>query len=196
MKRITILGATGSIGRNALEVVEAFRDEVEIIGLSTHQRVDLLFQQCLKFKPKVVCITGTDFSIDHLAKIQKLGITVLTGREGLTEIASNTKTDILLNALVGSIGLVPTMAAIDQQTDIALANKETLVMAGEIVTAYAGKKGVKILPVDSEHSAIFQCLLGENKKAVSRLILTALKNFLLVSWRIMRLPWGAQLRLY
>ena len=173
MKRITILGATGSIGRNALEVVEAFRDEVEIIGLSTHQRVDLLFQQCLKFKPKVVCITGTDFSIDHLAKIQKLGITVLTGREGLTEIASNTKTDILLNALVGSIGLVPTMAAIDQQTDIALANKETLVMAGEIVTAYAGKKGVKILPVDSEHSAIFQCLLGENKKAVSRLILTA-----------------------
>lgn len=173
MKRITILGSTGSIGTSALEVIEGFAGEVEIVGLSTHQRVDLLYQQCLKFNPKAVCITGTDVSIKLIEKIQRRGILVLTGRDGLKELAAIPENDLLLNALVGSIGMLPTLSAIEQKTDIALANKETLVMGGELVTSFAEKKGVKILPVDSEHSAIFQCLQGENRKSISRLILTA-----------------------
>ncbi len=173
MKRITILGSTGSIGTSALKVIEGLSGEIEILGLSTHQRVDLLFQQCQQFKPKAVCITGTDVSIKVIEKIQQLGILVLTGKDGLKDLAALPENDLLLNALVGSIGLLPTLTAIEQQTDIGLANKETLVMAGELVTAFAEKKGVKILPVDSEHSAIFQCLQGENQKTISRLILTA-----------------------
>ena len=173
MKRITILGSTGSIGRNALEVIEGNSDEFEVIGLSTHRQVDLLYQQCLVFKPQMVCITGDNFTIELLEKLKQLGIEVVTGKEGLREIASRTDVDILLNAVVGSSGLMPTLDAIDKGIDIALANKETLVMAGEIITSFAKQKGVKILPVDSEHSAIFQCLQGENKKTISRLLLTA-----------------------
>ena len=173
MKRITILGSTGSIGKNTLEVIEANRDEFEVIGLSTHQRVDLLYQQCLVFKPKMVCITGDNFPIELFEKLKQLHIDVVTGKEGLRELASRTDVDILLNSLVGSAGLMPTLDAIDKGIDIALANKETLVMAGEIITSFAKQKGVKILPVDSEHSAIFQCLQGENEKTISRLLLTA-----------------------
>ncbi|MBC8181627.1 1-deoxy-D-xylulose-5-phosphate reductoisomerase [candidate division KSB1 bacterium] len=173
MKRITILGSTGSIGRNALEVVEGNRDEFEVIGLSTHQRVELLYQQCLIFKPKMVCITGNDFPIELFEKLKQLEIDVVTGKDGLRELASRTDVDVLLNALVGSAGLLPTLDAIEKNIDIALANKETLVMAGEIITSFAKQKGVKILPVDSEHSAIFQCLQGENAKTISRLLLTA-----------------------
>ena len=173
MKRITILGSTGSIGRNALEVIEGNRDEFEVIGLSTHQRVDLLYQQCLVFKPKIVCITWNNFPIELFEKLKQLEKDVVTGKDGLRELASRTDADMLLNALVGSVGLLPTLDAIEKNTDIALANKETLVMAGEIVTSFAKQKGVKILPVDSEHSAIFQCLQGENVKTISRLLLTA-----------------------
>ena len=173
MKRITILGSTGSIGRNALEIAENLKSELEVIGLSTHNRVDLLFQQCLKFKPKIVCITGSDFPIDFIEKIQKLNITVLTGKDGLQELASDKEIDLLLNALVGAVGLLPTLAAIKRKTNVALANKETLVMAGEVIISAARIYGVKILPVDSEHSAIFQCLQGEDANTISRLILTA-----------------------
>jgi len=173
MKRIIILGSTGSIGKNALEVIEGNREEFEVIGLSTHQRVELLYQQCLMFKPKTVCITGDNFPIELFEKLKQLDIEVVTGREGLQEIASRTDIDILLNALVGSVGLLPTLAAIEKGVDVALANKETLVMAGEIVTSLARQRKVRILPVDSEHSAIFQCLQGENSKTISRLLLTA-----------------------
>ena len=173
MKRIIILGSTGSIGINALEVIDGNREEFEVIGLSTHQRVDLLYQQCLSFKPKTVCITGDNFSIELFEKLKQLNIEVTTGKEGLRELASRQDADILLNALVGSVGLLPTLDAIENDLDVALANKETLVMAGEIVTSLARRKGVKLLPVDSEHSAIFQCLQGENSKTISRLLLTA-----------------------
>jgi len=173
MKRITILGATGSIGRNCLQVIKAYPNEFQVIGLSTHHRVDLLYEQCIQFKPEMVCITGKDFPIEFFEKIEQQGIEVITGKEGLEELASRSDVDILVNALVGSIGLLPTLAAINQKIDIALANKEILVMAGEIITSLAEQKGVRILPVDSEHSAIFQCIQGENQSEINRLILTA-----------------------
>ena len=172
-RKIAILGSTGSIGRSALEVIAAHPDKFEVVGLSTHQRVDLLFEQCLKFKPRAVCITGTNLPIETIERIQGLGIALHTGSDGLKEIATDTGATLILNALVGSVGLVPTLAAINKKIDIAIANKETLVMAGELVTEYAAKKNVKLLPVDSEHSAIFQCLRGEDWQKVSRLILTA-----------------------
>jgi len=173
MKRITVLGATGSVGRNCLKVIAAYPEDFSVIGLSTHQRADVLYEQCLKFKPWVVCITGQNVPLEFFDKIESLGITVTTGKEGLIDLASISEVDILVNCLVGSIGLLPTLAAINQQVNIALANKETLVMAGEIVTSRAQEKGVTILPVDSEHSAIFQCIQGENRSTINRLILTA-----------------------
>jgi 1-deoxy-D-xylulose-5-phosphate reductoisomerase len=173
MKRITILGATGSIGRNSFQVIRDYPNDFKIIGLSTHHRVDLLYEQCLQCKPEMVCITGKDFPIEFFDKIEQLGIAIATGKEGLEELASRSDVDILVNGIVGVSALHATLAAIDQNVAIALANKEILVMAGEIITSSAAKKGVKILPVDSEHSAIFQCLQGENHADIHRLILTA-----------------------
>lgn len=173
MKRLIILGATGSIGRTCMQIVAAHPDDFQIIGLSTHQRVDLLYEQCLKFQPQVVCVSGNNVPIEFFDKIKQLDIKVLLGKEGLTDICSFGDPDILVNCLVGSSGLLPTLAAIEQKIDIALANKETLVMAGEIVTSEAKKRGVTILPVDSEHSAILQCIQGENWADIHRLILTA-----------------------
>lgn len=173
MKRITILGATGSIGRNCLQVIQAHPNEFKVMGLSTHHRVDLLYEQCLKFKPEMVCITGKDFPLMFFEKIEQLGIEITTGKQGLEELASRSDVDILVNGLVGSSGLLPTLAAISQKVDIALANKEILVMAGEIITSLAEQNGVRILPIDSEHSAIFQCMQGENQAQINRLILTA-----------------------
>ncbi len=173
MKRVTVLGATGSIGRNCLQVIKAYPDEFKIIGLSTHQRVDLLYEQCLVFCPAMVCITGKDFPIAFFEKIKQLGIEITTGTEGLTDLASRADVDILVNGLVGTSGLMPTLAAIRQKIDIALANKEILVIAGKIITSLAEQNDVKILPVDSEHSAIFQCIQGENPIQINRLILTA-----------------------
>jgi len=173
MKRITLLGSTGSIGRSCLDVVKNYPDEFRIVALSTHQRVDLLYEQCLLFKPEMVCITGDDVPLESFERIKQLGIPIVTGKEGLIELASLPNVDLMVNGLVGSIGLLPTLTAINQNVHIALANKETLVMAGDIVTSLARKKNVHLLPVDSEHSAIFQCLRGENESDVSRLILTA-----------------------
>lgn len=173
MKRITILGATGSIGRTCLQVIDSHPGDFQVIGLSTHQQVALLYEQCLKFRPQVVCISGNDIPIEYFDKFKQLNIRVVLGKEGLIEISSTDNTDLLVNCLVGSSGLLPTLAAIEQKIDIALANKETLVMAGEIVTSLAQKNGVTILPVDSEHSAILQCIQGENWTEIHRLILTA-----------------------
>ena len=174
MKRITVLGATGSIGSNCLEVIKNYPNEFKIVALSTHQRVDLLYEQCLQFKPEMVCISGKDFPIEVFEKFKHLDVEITTGKDGLSELASRSDVDILFNGLVGASGLLPTLAAIKQGVGIiALANKEILVMAGEIITARAAENGVNILPVDSEHSAIFQCLQGENKAEISRLILTA-----------------------
>ncbi len=173
MKRITLLGATGSIGRNCLEVIKAHPQDFKIIGLSTHHRVDLLYQQCQMFRPVAVCITGDNFPITAIDQIAQLGIEVITGEDGLLELVQRYDVDMLVNGLVGISGLHATLAAIKQRNSVALANKEILVMAGEMITSLAEIYGVRLLPIDSEHCAIFQCLQGENPASIQRVILTA-----------------------
>ena len=163
-KKITIIGSTGSIGTQALEVIEKISDEFEIIGLAAGSNVDLLNKQIEKFHPKTVCI-------GKKAEIADKSVKVLYGDEGLKELCSNKENDIILVAVSGKIGLRPTISAIKNGINIALANKETLVMAGDIVTKLAKEYNVKILPVDSEHSAIHQCI--KDISQVSKLIITA-----------------------
>lgn len=173
MKRITLLGATGSIGRNCLEVIKAHPQDFKIVGLSTHHRVDLLYQQCQMFRPVAVCITGDNFPISAIDQISRLGIEVITGEDGLLELIQRFDADMVVNGLVGIGGLHATLAAIKQRIGVALANKEILVMAGEMITSLAEIYGVQLLPIDSEHCAIFQCLQGENPLHIQRVILTA-----------------------
>ena len=165
-RKISIIGSTGSIGRQTLEVIEKLQDKFEIISLAGGSNVEILNKQIEKFNPKYVCLASKNDSL--VAN----GSKVLFGDEGLEEICSNKENDIIVVAVSGKIGLKPTLKAIENKIDIALANKETLVMAGDIVMKKAKDAGVKILPVDSEHSAIFQCIHGELEK-VDRLIITA-----------------------
>ncbi len=162
-RKISIIGSTGSIGTQALEVIEKIRDKFEIIALTGGNNTELLKKQCEKFKPKYVCSNDPDFKIN--------GIKTLYGENGLEEICSNKENDIILVAVSGKIGLKPTLKAIENGTDIALANKETLVMAGDIVMQKAKENGVNIILVDSEHCAIHQCI--KDIKQVDKLIITA-----------------------
>ena len=163
-KKITIIGSTGSIGTQALEVIEKISDQFEIIGLAAGSNAELLNKQIEKFHPKTVCL-------GKKAEINDKSVKVLYGDEGLEELCSNKENDIILVAVSGKIGLRPTISAIKNGINIALANKETLVMAGDIVTKLAKEHNVKILPVDSEHSAIHQCIRDITQ--VSKLIITA-----------------------
>lgn len=174
MKRITILGSTGSIGTQTLDVVRKNKDKFEVVAISANSSVDLLLEQILEFNPKYVAVYNEE-SANKLKNMipNNIDIEVLSSMEGLVKICQLKEVDIVLTAVVGMIGLVPTMAAIKAKKTIALANKETLVTAGEIVMEEAKKNNVDILPVDSEHSAIFQCLNGERKKDVEKIILTA-----------------------
>ena len=172
MKTMTILGSTGSIGTQALEV--AAKHNIKVKALAANSDVEKLAAQAKKLLPEHVCI----YREDKKAELEKLlsgtGIKISTGMEGLKEIARMDGVDIMLNSVVGMVGLVPTLTAIEKSTDIALANKETLVAGGELVIKAAAEKGVKIYPVDSEHSAIFQSMQGmPNKKAIKKIILTA-----------------------
>ena len=163
-KKISILGSTGSIGTQALEVIEKLGDKFEIISLSAGGNIDLLNEHIAKFHPKSVCVSK---NADKVIGCDK----VLSGTEGLDEICSNTENDIILVAVSGKIGLEPTITAIKNHINIALANKETLVMAGDIVMKLAKENGVDIVPVDSEHCAIHQCI--KDIAQVSKLIITA-----------------------
>jgi len=165
-RKISIIGSTGSIGTQTLEVIEKLADKFEIIALAGGSNVELLNKQIEKFKPKFVCTSSRN------SLLKPNGAKVLCGDEGLEEICSNKENDLIVVAVSGKIGLKPTLKAIENKIDIALANKETLVMAGDIVMKRAKEAGVKILPIDSEHSAIFQCIHGELEK-VDRLIITA-----------------------
>ena len=165
-RKISILGSTGSIGTQALEVIEKLQDKFEIIALSAGKNIELLKTQIQKFKPKYVCIGDETFKEKIL-----YGTKVLYGADGLNTICSDKENDIILVAVSGKIGLKPTLTAIENGIDIALANKETLVMAGDIVMHKAKEKGVKIIPVDSEHCAIHQCI--KNREDVDKLIITA-----------------------
>lgn len=168
-KKITILGSTGSIGRQALEVIEKLKGKFEIIALSGGKNIQLLREQIIKFHPQKVCVER--FEDAKALREEFASLSVVCGSDGLNELCSDTSNDIILVAVSGKIGLKPTMTAIRNKINIALANKETLVMAGDIVMKEAEKYGVNILPVDSEHSAIHQCL--KEKSGLKRLIITA-----------------------
>lgn len=170
MKSLIILGSTGSIGRQALEVCD--RQGYIVKGLAAGGNIDLLEKQARKFKVKTVAVFDKKKAKDLKIKLKDTDITVLSGEEGVCALAQ-TDADIVLNSIVGIAGLRPTLAAIESGKNIALANKETLVTGGEIVNRKAKEKGVKILPVDSEHSAIFQSLQGAPEKSLKKILLTA-----------------------
>ena len=173
MKRIAILGSTGSIGQSTLDVIERHPDKFSVAGLAEGHDVELLSRQIERFRPRVVSVRDGQ-AAEKLSKI--IGShkpEILCGIEGASAVASMDDADTVVSAIVGAAGLVPTVSAIQAGKSIALANKETMVVAGELVTALASKQGVKIIPVDSEHSAIFQSLEGQRRQDVSRIILTA-----------------------
>ena len=169
-KKITILGSTGSIGVNALNVINNL--DIDVIGLSANTNSKLLIEQAKKFQPESVSIVDEDAYLIVKDALKNTSIDVLCGKNGLLEISSRDDVDLVLNALVGSAGMLPTVYAIRAGADIALSNKESLVMAGKIIERERKKANVNIFPVDSEHSAIWQCLVGESKEEVKRLILT------------------------
>lgn len=172
-KRIALFGSTGSIGKQTLEVVAANPHLFEISVLTAHKNADLLIEQALKFNPNVVVIVDESGYQKVNEALKNSDVKVYTGEEALISVAQMAEIDIVLTALVGFSGLKPTIAAIEAGKNIALANKETLVVAGEIVTKLAKEKGVNIYPVDSEHSAIFQCLTGEAMNPIEKIYLTA-----------------------
>ena len=173
MKKISVLGSTGSIGTQTLEVVRQNKDELEVFALAAGTNVDLIEEQIREFMPKVAAMGNEKAAAELKTRISDLsGVKVLAGMDGLLEMASDPGYDIMVTAIVGMIGIRPTIAAIEAGTDIALANKETLVCAGHIIMPLAEKKGIKILPVDSEHSAIFQSLQGSPRSRIEKIILT------------------------
>ena len=172
MKKILILGSSGSIGINTLNVVRNFPDKFRVVGLSVNSRIDILEQQIKEFNPEFVVVTDGSKAKELKTNIGNL-CEVFSGNDGLLKVASEKDYDVLLGAIVGFAGLAPTLEAIKRGKRIALANKETLVVAGELVTKLILENGAEIIPVDSEHSAIYQCLVGENLNEVEKLILTA-----------------------
>ncbi|WP_298482440.1 1-deoxy-D-xylulose-5-phosphate reductoisomerase [uncultured Ruminococcus sp.] len=170
-KCISILGSTGSIGTQALEVAKAH--DMRIHALAANRNIDLLERQTRELRPKKVCIYDETKYHELKERLSDLAVQVLCGMDGLCEIAADTAADMLLNSVVGMVGLLPTLTAISAGLDIALANKETLVAGGSLVMDQAAKKGVAIYPVDSEHSAIFQCLQGNRRDQLRKIILTA-----------------------
>lgn len=172
-RHIAILGSTGSIGTQALEVLEANPDVFELEVLTAHGSADLLIEQALKFKPNCVVIGKEELFKKVQDALFDEGIKVYAGADSLVQVVQMDEIDVVLTALVGYAGLRPTLSAIEAGKHIALANKETLVVAGDIVTDLAKKKGVNIYPVDSEHSAIFQCLVGEFHNPIEKIYLTA-----------------------
>lgn len=172
MKKIAIMGSTGSIGTQTLEVVRENKD-IEVVGLSAGSNVDLMEKQIREFLPKLAVMGNENLAADLRSRVADLPVKISWGMDGLLELASMPESEILVTAIVGMIGIRPTIAAIEAGKDIALANKETLVTAGHLIMPLAKEHGVQILPVDSEHSAIFQALHGENPSQISRLLITA-----------------------
>lgn len=169
MKHIYILGSTGSIGTQTLDIVRQFPDEFKVVGLTTNKNSDLLLKQIKEFKPKAVAIMDQS-KVDDLLNFSSCQ--VYSGIDGLNKIATLDEEDSVVNALVGSVGIEPTYNAIKSRKNIALANKETLVAAGSVIMEEARKNNVALMPIDSEHSAIFQCLNGENASEVNQITIT------------------------
>ena len=173
MKQIAILGSTGSIGTQTLDVVRQHPEEFSVYALSAHRSLDLLIQQALEFNPAVVCIADENLYQPLREALSDLPIQVMAGEKAIAEMVTMPAIDVVVAAMVGYAGLRPTIEAIKANKTIALANKETLVVAGEIICRLAQRHKVSILPVDSEHSAIFQSLVGENMASVEKLLVTA-----------------------
>jgi len=171
MKRLVVLGSTGSIGRQALEVVDALADEIEVVGLGARRDADALVGQALQYRPKAIALVEEQSAALVRSRVPP-GTVVFTGREALTRLATQVEADIVLVAVVGIAGLLPTLQALRAGRDVALANKETLVAGGALVTREAARRRKMLLPVDSEHAAIAQCLRGESLESVRRVLLT------------------------
>ena len=171
MKKIAILGSTGSIGTQTVDILPSI--DAEVVALTTNRRINLLEEQARALHPKMVCAMDENAARELKIKLADTDITVLTGMDGLIACAAESGADIVVTAVVGMVGLLPTMAAIQAGKDIALANKETLVCAGGLVMSAAKQYGVRILPVDSEHSAIFQCVQAANGNPIDKILLTA-----------------------
>lgn len=172
MKRLSLLGSTGSIGRQVLELVERFPDRLEVVALAAGRNIELLIQQAKQLRPRLVSVERPADVARVREALGNPAIEVLTGEAGLCAVASE-PVDLLVGALVGRVGLEPTLAALGCGADVALANKEVLVVAGELVLGAAARSGAKIVPLDSEHVAIHQCLQGHEPRALRRVLLTA-----------------------
>jgi len=172
-KRIAILGSTGSIGKQALDIINKYPDRFSMEVLTAGSNKALLISQAKKFLPKIVVIANKNCYKEVKDALSGLPVEVLAGVNEIENVAVNSDAELILAAMVGYAGMKPVLSAVKTGKDIALANKETLVVAGELITREASKSGSRIIPVDSEHSALFQCMVGENRKAVEKLILTA-----------------------
>ncbi|SOD88205.1 1-deoxy-D-xylulose-5-phosphate reductoisomerase [Spirosoma fluviale] len=172
-RHIAILGSTGSIGTQAVDVIKSHSDRFQVEVLTTNNNAELLIQQAVELKPNVVVICNEDRYEQVFTALDPLGIKVYAGAKAIASVVQMDSIDMVLTAMVGYAGLLPTIKAIEAGKSIALANKETLVVAGELITQLAAQKGVNIYPVDSEHSAIFQCLVGEFHNPIEKIILTA-----------------------
>lgn len=173
MKNITILGSTGSIGTQTLEIAREYSADINVVALAANSQVDLMESQIREFLPKYACMCDEKAATELRGRVADTNTTVLSGMDGLITVSTLDEIDVVVTAIVGMIGIRPTIAAIEAGKDIALANKETLVTAGHIIMPLSKRKGVKILPVDSEHSAIFQSLQGQATDRIDQILLTA-----------------------
>ena len=174
MKKIAILGSTGSIGRSTLKVIEKYPDRFQIVSMAAGRNVELLAEQIRRFRPKLAAVLNQQLAEDLVSRLQpEVQVEVLTGSEGYQQDASWSEAEMVLSAMVGAAGLIPTLSAIRAGKDIALANKETLVIAGALVMGEVHRHQVRLLPVDSEHNAIFQALEGHRREELRRILLTA-----------------------
>ena len=173
MKSIAILGSTGSVGVTTLDVVERFSDRFQVVAMAAGRNIALMAEQVRRFRPELVSVATSELACELKNRLGNQDVAILHGAEGVVAVATHPEAQLVMSALVGARGLGPTLAAIRAGKDIAFANKEVLVIAGEIVTRAVREHGVQLLPVDSEHNAIFQCLQGQRRAALKRIILTA-----------------------
>lgn len=173
MKNVIVFGSTGSIGVNTLKVIRNLKDRFRVVGLAANANIDLLRLQIEEFAPEVVAVSDTQKAAELQHKVSPAAVKILNGKDGLLQLAANKAADIVVMAISTSVALEPLLAAIDSGKRIALANKEALVTAGNVITERARQRGAEIIPVDSEHSAVFQCIDGQNKKYLKNIYLTA-----------------------
>jgi 1-deoxy-D-xylulose-5-phosphate reductoisomerase len=188
MKSISILGATGSVGKTTLDIISRFPERFRVVAMAAGYNLDLMAHQVRRFRPELVSVATPDLARELTRRVRPQQPTILSGEEGAIAVATHPSAQLVMSALVGALGLRPTLAAIRSGKDIAFANKEVLVVAGDLMTTAVRKHGVRLLPVDSEHNAIFQCLQGRPGSTVKRVILTA-SGGPFREWPAERFPW-------